>query len=206
VADCGVYRITCLPSGRVYIGSSIDIAKRFSEHRSSLRAGRHHSLLMQRAWDKHGREAFQFKPLFLCRPADRIGAEQVQIDLHRAADPKFGMNRASVAKGTPPSRAFAGRRHSEESRRQISDSRKGYQAWNKGVPSKVKGCPRDEIVRQKIAAGKQAGGSITMDIARAMRAHRAKNSTTAKQIAAAFGTSMAVSYRVLRGVSWREIA
>ncbi len=56
----GVYAITHLPSGRIYIGSSVRIEQRWQRHRQDLNAGVHHSSYLQRAWAKHGEAEFTF--------------------------------------------------------------------------------------------------------------------------------------------------
>ena len=59
----GIYRIFCKASERCYIGSSVNIYQRWLLHRSDLRKGRHHSFILQRAWDKHGEKAFEVSVL-----------------------------------------------------------------------------------------------------------------------------------------------
>lgn len=47
-----VYEIRHVDSGKRYIGSTVRWPDRWKEHRAALRAGKHHSVLLQRAWDK----------------------------------------------------------------------------------------------------------------------------------------------------------
>ena len=47
----GVYQITHLPSGKFYIGESIDIFSRWASHHTSLALGRHSSPQFQILWD-----------------------------------------------------------------------------------------------------------------------------------------------------------
>lgn len=47
----GVYQITHLPSGKFYIGESIDIYSRWASHHTSLSLNRHSSPLFQILWD-----------------------------------------------------------------------------------------------------------------------------------------------------------
>lgn len=42
------------------MGSSINIPRRFREHKKSLSANRHHCAHLQKAWNKYGPEAFEF--------------------------------------------------------------------------------------------------------------------------------------------------
>jgi group I intron endonuclease len=58
--ESGVYQILCVPTGKAYVGSAVNLAKRWQEHRWMLRRGQHHSQYLQRAWDKYGETAFAF--------------------------------------------------------------------------------------------------------------------------------------------------
>lgn len=59
----GIYGIRHIASGRTYVGSTAYFAQRFSQHRASLRTGRHCNARLQRAWVKYGPEAFEFAAL-----------------------------------------------------------------------------------------------------------------------------------------------
>lgn len=207
MTDCGVYRITCVPSGRVYIGSSVSISKRFSEHRSGLRYGRHHSYMLQRAWDKHGAENFKFETLLRCSADMRIEYEQACIDAYESANPRFGMNVCVEARGAPPKAAFRGRKHTPETKRLLSERLKGRAVWNKGVPSTKKGIKRSPEVCARIAAAKRAGRGtkINIEIARAIRAAHAAGGITQKAVALKFGIPYELTSRVIRNAAWVEI-
>lgn len=60
-ATCGVYVIRCSVTGRVYVGSSVNIGRRWTWHLRALRDGCHHSRKLQRAWIKYGADAFAFE-------------------------------------------------------------------------------------------------------------------------------------------------
>ena len=67
----GVYVIANLRDGRVYVGASLDIGRRWKEHRAKLRAGRNEARRLQAAWTEQGPEAFVFAVLevvYLDRP------------------------------------------------------------------------------------------------------------------------------------------
>lgn len=59
LAEPGVYMIRCLLDKRAYVGSSKDIKRRLQRHVCALRGGTHHSVHLQRAWDKYGEDAFE---------------------------------------------------------------------------------------------------------------------------------------------------
>jgi len=56
----GIYKIENMVNGKVYIGSSKDIKQRFRQHLSDLKNNRHHSIHLQRAWNKYGESNFKF--------------------------------------------------------------------------------------------------------------------------------------------------
>jgi hypothetical protein len=55
-----IYRITCLPLQRHYIGQTTDAARRLLEHRDDLVNGRHMNSGLQATWDRYGPKAFSF--------------------------------------------------------------------------------------------------------------------------------------------------
>lgn len=97
IRDCGVYRVTNKATGRVYIGSSATVARRIYLHKRDLRLGKHHSPLMQRAWDKYGEDAFVFDLVLVCGVSNLLIYEQTLIDFYQAANPRHGMNIAPIA-------------------------------------------------------------------------------------------------------------
>lgn len=55
-----LYSIRNMINGKQYIGQAADVRQRWYTHLSSLRRGRHHSLSLQRSFNKYGEEAFDF--------------------------------------------------------------------------------------------------------------------------------------------------
>lgn len=79
---CGIYCITT-PAGNEYVGSSRQIENRWSQHRSLLRMGKHHSDRLQAAWDKHG-DRLVFSVILECPAAELNEREQEAIDARGA--------------------------------------------------------------------------------------------------------------------------
>lgn len=97
---CGVYRIDNLVNGKCYVGSSINMAKRWLDHRRDLDANKHRNGKLQRAWHKYGAEAFSFYAVLACDPDEVLAYEQCIIDALDAV--ASGYNIAPIAaKGTP---------------------------------------------------------------------------------------------------------
>lgn len=120
----GVYQIKNNVNGHVYIGSSVDIRRRLGFHRSTLIRGKHHSIALQRAWDKYGEENFSSEILLICEKDSVLEHEQWFLDY---LTPQY-----NVAKNA--SAPLLGRKHSKETRRKISEAIKGRcVSWNKGT-------------------------------------------------------------------------
>lgn len=100
IMNCGVYRLTCRATGKSYVGSSKNIAKRFTAHRRDLRAGIHKNAHLLNAWNLHGAEAFEFVVLLVCEPRMLVAYEQSVMDAMQAHDKKFGYNICAKAYST----------------------------------------------------------------------------------------------------------
>jgi len=107
----GIYQITNKINGHKYIGSAVNIAKRWKTHLWALRNGNHHSVYLQRAFNKYGEENIDFSILLECPKEDLVTKEQEFIDL---LHPEY--NICKIA-GSP-----LGIRHSEETRAKVSAS------------------------------------------------------------------------------------
>lgn len=114
----GIYKIVCIPTSKVYVGSTKNLRSRWAGHRKELRGLRHHSLLLQRAWNKYGEGAFLFEVLEVVMFVEYlIEREQYWIDMTQCFDPQHGFNRRRVAEGN------AGVRYSDEARAKIRAAR-----------------------------------------------------------------------------------
>jgi len=96
----GIYSICHTASGRVYVGSSIHIHRRFNTHRLDLNHKRHVTWLLQLSWNKHGADAFTFSIIEVVEDrSDLIAREQHWIDTLNAACPKRGFNTRGAEEG-----------------------------------------------------------------------------------------------------------
>lgn len=116
-AFSGVYCIKNNINNKIYVGSSINIGKRLSGHRTDLRGGYHGNEHLQRAWNKYGEISFKFDFLeIVSKESDIRNREQFWMDCLKVMDPNKGYNICPDAKGS---------RRSEETKRKISMSKKG---------------------------------------------------------------------------------
>ena len=77
----GIYQIRNTVNGKLYIGSSHDIKFRWKQHKSSLRRNKHHSLILQRAWNKYGEDCFEFEVIKDVEIESLIESEQFYFDM-----------------------------------------------------------------------------------------------------------------------------
>lgn len=115
--NSGIYTITNNTNGHRYVGSSVDLKKRFRDHHHYLRNEKHDNSHLQRAWIKYGHLAFKFQILFYCDPEMCITFEQMAMDALR---PEY--NIAPIA-GSCLGVKFGP--HSEETRARMSEAQKG---------------------------------------------------------------------------------
>jgi group I intron endonuclease len=95
----GIYKITCVPNGRFYIGSSYHFRKRYGEHCTMARA-REHNPIFQASWDKYGENQFTFEVLEVLTKETLVTREQFYLDTLRPWDPEIGFNVNTVATST----------------------------------------------------------------------------------------------------------
>jgi group I intron endonuclease len=76
----GVYRIVNLKTGRMYIGSSIDLKVRKINHFSMLKNNKHSSIILQRAYNKaENKNIFEFQILEYCNKSKLIERENFYL-------------------------------------------------------------------------------------------------------------------------------
>ena len=64
--SCGIYKITNIINGKIYIGCSLDCEQRFIKHKSKLNKNKSNNQHLQNAWNKDGKDSFKFEVIYLC--------------------------------------------------------------------------------------------------------------------------------------------
>lgn len=90
----GIYTITHTASGKRYVGSAVNLQKRFNKHRSELRSGKHPSPTLTASWNKYGESAFEFLTLLRCSKENLLFFEQRAMDVLK---PKFNIRLVAMS-------------------------------------------------------------------------------------------------------------
>ena len=135
----GVYKIKNILNGHCYIGSAVDIKKRWRDHKNCLRNNNHRNAHLQNARNKYGEDSFKFNILLICDKENNILYEQMCIDgmkpeynISPTAGSQLGMKHTKETK-RKMAIAKTGKHRTEETKRKMSESAKAYHKSNPEV-------------------------------------------------------------------------
>ncbi len=138
----GIYKIQSkIKPERCYVGSAININKRWGEHYALLKGNYHTSNKLQNHYNKYGESDLIYSVLLGCEKEDLIANEQFFIDCYKPwfnMRPKAGNNlglKLSEEAKQKMSMAHKGKKRSEEQKRKISEILKGRH-WKLSEESK----------------------------------------------------------------------
>jgi group I intron endonuclease len=149
--NSGIYLISNVANGKLYVGSSENIPNRWCDHIKPLRRGCHPNRYLQNAFNKHGENSFRFDVIEFCELRDYhidpcgytddirylTDRETWWVVLLGTLSPK-GYNlilpdrsiisnetRLKLSKASQGNQRALGHKHSDEVRRRISETHKG---------------------------------------------------------------------------------
>ena len=93
---CGVYKITNLKDGKIYIGSSINVENREYKHFWMLRRGTHDNNHLQNSFNRDGENNFTFTIIEECDVNQLIEREKCYINEYASNNSNYGYNLAQV--------------------------------------------------------------------------------------------------------------
>ena len=120
----GIYKIVNKTNGKYYIGSSDNIlgcSGRWQEHINDLNSQRHDNSYLQRAWNKYGKDNFEFVIVEEVPKSDLLIVEQKYLEQSKSEHHKQCYNLSFHATGG----GFVGHKHTRKSKRQMSEKLKG---------------------------------------------------------------------------------
>lgn len=116
----GIYKITCILTGKFYIGSSVNIGQRWAVHKATLRSNTHVNPHLQSAWNKYGESNFIFEIVEYVMPWSLVDREQFWLDHLKPYNRELGFNIGFGADA-----AMRGQKHTPEHCAKISETEKG---------------------------------------------------------------------------------
>lgn len=111
----GIYQIKNIVNNNIYIGSTINLIRRKSEHFNLLRKNKHSNKHLQYAFNKYGKNSFEFITLVCCDKKNCLLIEQMFIN---EFNPVYNIN--------PTAGNSLGVKHSKETIEKIKKSKLGH--------------------------------------------------------------------------------
>lgn len=130
----GIYQIINKINDHAYIGSAVDIKRRWKWHKSRLNKGKHYNEYLQRAWNKYGKENF------ILVIAEEVQDKAVLLEIeqkyldnlcpeYNISDSATGGNlgeavNKKLSRASRGNKANLGKRFTDEHKRKIGESNK----------------------------------------------------------------------------------
>jgi group I intron endonuclease len=174
----GIYKIYCSKNNKSYVGSSKKLRSRMRSHYHALVKNNHHSILLQRAWNKYGDEHFYILVARLCGRKELLAVEQLFLNREKKRKGKtFNIcfvagNCAGVKQSTETKEKRAaklrGAKRTPEQCARISRARKrvGITPEHQELLNKISRRRRKTLSREKayLLARRHAAGERWLDL------------------------------------------
>jgi group I intron endonuclease len=205
--NCGIYSIVNKINKKIYIGSSIDIKKRWRDHKWYLRHNIHHNNHLQCAWNKYGSDCFEFSIILECSVSDLINNEIKYINIYNSNNKKLGYN-----KSDPEHKTFSWQ-HSEETKQILSQQKLGEKNPMWGLKGNKHHNYQKEIsidVRKKmslshlgIPTNRRNNAKLSMELANEIRNIYNTEKITIRNLGKRFNVSYTTVNRIIHNISWK---
>jgi group I intron endonuclease len=173
---CGIYAIEHVDSGKRYVGQAQDVRKRWDNHLTVLRHGKHRNAHLQSAWSKHSESAFKFVVLEECETSELDAREQAWIDALESV--RNGYNLSPTAGG-----GTRGIRFSAEVRARMGDAQRKANERPEVRANKVaaRSTPESKARRSKAATEALSAPEVRAKLSKSVKAACARPEVKAKR-------------------------
>ena len=165
----GIYAIINNITGMLYVGSAINIHKRFLKHESLLRNNKHHCNYLQNSYNFHTCDAFVFSVLeYINNVEDLIIREQWYINYFEFEN---------LFNSSPKAGSTLGAKYSDKAKQKMSNAHKGKKLSQKhiqNISNAIKGKKHSDKAKQKISNGHKGKKHSKEHIQKLAESHKKK--------------------------------
>ena len=140
----GIYKITSITSGKIYIGCASNIRTRINGHLYNLRKDKHNNSYLQRAWTKYGEENFIFEMIEKCDISDLHAREHYWVNELNSLNRSTGYN----LKPTDPNGCSIHSEATIEKLRQANKGKKPSQACIEALKQRTLSPEHKELLKK----------------------------------------------------------
>lgn len=90
----GIYKIQNLINGHFYVGSAVDIKRRWRQHKFDLLHNDHDNIHLQRSWNLYGDKNFEFTVVEYCEKTSLVLKEQYWMD---TLNPEYNIGKLATS-------------------------------------------------------------------------------------------------------------
>lgn len=194
---CGIYGIKNKINGKIYVGKSVNIEFRFSQHSSELKHNKHKNGHLQNSYNKHGKEFFEIIILEVATKQNLSILEQKWIDSF-SKEKLYNIIVEDVQFMTASSNPFFGKQHTEATKNKMSLAKKGKYKGSEN-PNFGNKNTLESKTKMSISQGKLTKENV-LEIKNLLLL-----GTQDKEIAKKFNISRTVITRIANGTRWANI-
>lgn len=226
--DFGIYAIRNKCNKNLYIGSTIQsFGTRWEQHRYRLKKEIHSNCYLQNAWNKYGKDNFEFIMLWITHDKNLMALRIIETLYIHNLCPAYNMElypclgpfyKRPVSEQTRKKlrEVQLGKTVSEKTRQKISDSMRGRvlseehrknlsDSAKKRKPKKWTETSKKKL-SMSISGEKHAGSKLVTSEVIAIKEKYASGDTTQKELAEYYGVSKYAIYAILAGKSWKHLS
>jgi inner membrane protein involved in colicin E2 resistance len=194
----GIYGIKNKVNGKIYIGQSIKIERRWVTHKTELRKNKHPNQYLLNSYNKYGKDNFEFLILEECEKEKLNSMEEKWIDIF-SRDNVYNRN-FYITDLRGEKNPFFGKKHSIETKKKMSILKKNN---NKGELNPNFGKKQSKESRLKMTLGRAKSGLTIENVLEIKQL--LLGGVEHKVIAEKFKVGRTVITRISNGTRWTNV-